>query len=158
MIFRHVGFGADFSAASRAAAAIASEMAPCRRRETPRAKRSVDFPVMMGEHVSGSEGTNAQERPDDSPRQHRGLEHVGLEPLIQKSHGDHRPSAGIWVGLVAVAERLKAAAEVQTQIPQPRGSGTWDRGAVIVRNRLTNGPLDHGLPLLVRTLPRPPLE
>ena len=78
--------------ASRAAPAIACEMAPVPPlRKTPRAKRPVDLAhVVMEQHVGGAGRPHAQERADDARRGHRRLQDVGLEPLIEEVGRAHR--------------------------------------------------------------------
>ena len=60
-------------------------------REAPRAERAVDLAhVVVKQHVSGARRSHAEERSDDPRCRHRRLEHVGLEPLIEKIDGAHR--------------------------------------------------------------------
>ncbi len=150
MIFETAASVRISTPASRAAPAMASEIAPVPPRdEAPRSERAVDLAhVVMEEHVRGAGRAHAEERPDDAGSRHRGLEHVGLEPLIEEVHGAHRHELDLVV-LVLVAQRLKAAAEVH-QVHQP---ARIERGGIRrghVQDRLDEpSHLDHRLAVLV---------
>ncbi len=89
--------------ASRAASAMAFEIAPVPpRAEPPRSERAVDLAhVVMQQHVRRAGRAHAEERPDDARRRHRGLEHVGLEPLVEEIDRAHRHQLDLVVLVVA---------------------------------------------------------
>ena len=80
-------------------------------RESPGAESAVDFShVVMEQDVGGSGRAHSEERADDSGGRHRGLEHIGLEPLIEKVDGAHGHELNLVV-LVVAREVLEAASD-----------------------------------------------
>ena len=67
---------------------------------------------MVQQHIGGAGRSHAQKRPDDARRRHRRLEHVGLEPLIEKVGRAHRHQLNL---VVAVLVRQRAEAPRQEQ-------------------------------------------
>ena len=60
-------------------------------RQAPGAEGAVDLAhVVVQQDVGGARRPHAEERADDARRAHRGLQHVGLEPLIEEVHRAHR--------------------------------------------------------------------
>ena len=64
----------------------------------------------MQQNVGGARRAHAEKRADDSRGRHRGLEHIGLEPLIEKINGGHGHQLDLVVFVVA-RHALKAAAD-----------------------------------------------
>ena len=59
--------------------------------QSPRSERAVDLAhVVVQQHVGRARRSHAEKRADDPRRRHRRLEHVGLEPLIEKIDRAHR--------------------------------------------------------------------
>ena len=59
--------------------------------ESPRSERAVDFAhVVVEQHVGGARRSHTLKRADDARGRHRRLQHVGLEPLIEKIGRAHR--------------------------------------------------------------------
>ena len=117
--------------------------------KSPRAERAVDLAhVVMEEHVGGSRRSHAEERPDDARRRHRGLEHVGLEPLVEKIHRAHRHE----LDLVVLIGARQATKPLQ-QEEQLLESSRIERGRIRRQhaedrsNEATH--LDHGFPVFV---------
>ncbi len=78
-------------------------------RESPGTEGAVDFAhVVMEQNVGGSRRAHAEKRPDDAGRGHGGLEHVGLEPLVEEVDGAHGHELHLVV-LVAAGQILEAA-------------------------------------------------
>ena len=102
----------------------------------------------MEQHVGGSRRAHAEERPDDARRRHRGLEHVGLEPLIEKVHGAHRHELDLVV-LIAARQTTKALQQEEQLLESSR----IERGRIRRQhaedrsNEATH--LDHRLPVFV---------
>ena len=79
--------------------------------ESPGAECAVDFShVVMQQNVGGSRRAHAEECADDSGGRHRGLEDVGLEPLIEKIDGAHGHELDLVVFVVA-RHALEAASD-----------------------------------------------
>ena len=71
-------------------------------RQSPGAERAVDLAhVVMEQHVRRAGRPDAEKRPDDARRRHRRLEHVGLEPLIEKVDRAHRHELDLVVLIAA---------------------------------------------------------
>ena len=59
--------------------------------KAPRAERAVDLAhVVVQQHVGRTRRAHAEERADDAGRRHSRLEHVGLEPPVEKIDRAHR--------------------------------------------------------------------
>ena len=69
---------------------------------------------MMKQHVGRARRARSEESADDPARRLRRLEHVGLEPLIQKIRRAHRHQLDERVEALAAQ-----AAEVFTELEQP---------------------------------------
>ena len=67
---------------------------------------------MVEQHVSRARRSHAEKRPDDARRRHRRLEHVGLEPLIEKVDRAHRQQLNL-VDAIVMAHAAKALADGQ---------------------------------------------
>ena len=87
-------------------------------REAPRPEVPVDLPhVVVEQHVRGPRRTRPEEGADDPARGQRGLQHVGLEPLLEevgRAHGHQLGEKVELVGLQAqeVASEAKHAGHV----------------------------------------------
>ena len=80
-------------------------------RESPGAKCAVNLShVVVQQHVGGAGRAHAEEGADDSRGRHGGLEHVGLEPLVEEVDGAHGHELHLVV-LVFAVEVLEAAAQ-----------------------------------------------
>ena len=66
----------------------------------------------MQQNISSAGRAHAEKRSNDSRCRHRGLQHVGFEPLIQKIDGAHRHQLHLVV-FVFRGQTLKAAAKEQ---------------------------------------------
>ena len=110
--FRDGGLGANFD--SGFAGGVGDGIGDCSGAaagESPGAECAVDFShVVMQQNVGGSGRAHAEKRADDSRRRHGGLEHVGLEPLIEKIDGAHGHELDLVVFVVA-RHALKALAD-----------------------------------------------
>ncbi len=81
--------------------------------ETPGAKCAVDLAhVVVQQDVGGAGRAHAEKRADDSRRRHGGLEHVGLEPLVEEIDRAHGHELHLVV-LVFAVEVFEAAAQEQ---------------------------------------------
>ena len=79
--------------------------------KAPGAEGAVDLAhVVVQQHVGGARRAHAEEGADDARGRHGGLEHVGLEPLVEKVDRAHGHQLHLVV-LVLAAEVLEAAAE-----------------------------------------------
>ena len=103
---------------------------------------------MVQQHVRGARRTHAEKRADDPRRRHRRLEHVSLEPLIEKVDCAHRHQLHLVV-LIFVRQFLKTASE-ETQVLPALGIECRRIGRRHAHDRLHEvGHLDHGLAVLV---------
>ena len=107
---RYLGLDFDASFARRVGDGV-GDRAGAAARETPGAKCAVDLAhVVVQQHVGGAGRAHAEKRADDSRRRHRGLEHVGLEPLVEEIDGAHGHELHLVV-LVFAVEVFEAAAQ-----------------------------------------------
>ena len=102
----HAGFASSVGDGIRNRASTAAG-------ESPGAKRAVDLAhVVVQQNVGGSGRAHAEKGADDSRGRHRGLEHVGLEPLVEKVDRAHGHELHLVV-LVFAVEVFEAAAQEQ---------------------------------------------
>ena len=94
----------------RAADRVADPAGPALR-DPPGTERAVDLAhVVVEQDVGGARALDALVRADDPGRGHRGLERVGLEPLVEEFRGAHRHQLDE-DRLLALRELLEAAGE-----------------------------------------------
>ena len=97
--------------------------------QSPRPERAVDLAhVVVEQDVRRARRTHAQERADDAAGRHRRLEHVGLEPLVEKVRRAHRHELHL---VVAIGTRQVAEAPAQErqprQLPRVERPRVWRR-------------------------------
>ena len=138
--------------ASRAAPAMAiADRAGAAAREAPGAERAVDLAhVVVQQHVGRARRAHAEERADDPARRHRGLQHVGLEPLVEqvgRAHGHELEQ----VVLVGRGEAPGSAGPAAQSRARPRHvAATAGRAAPWTRIGLTKRAMSrHRLRVLV---------
>ena len=109
---RDADFGLDLHASF--AGRIGNRIGDCAcsaARKAPGAEGAVDLAhVVMKQNVSRAGRAHAEKRSDNSRRRHGGLEHVGLEPLVEEIDGAHGHQLHLVV-LVLAAQALEAPAE-----------------------------------------------
>ena len=123
-------------------------------RQAPRAERAVDLAhVVVEQHVGGARRSHAEKRADDARRRHRRLEHVGLEPLVEKVDRAHRHELDLVVPVV-VRQRAEAACRGTADPSSPRGSSEVGSGGVMLEDRLDEPRPSRPSPCRTRRTPR----
>ena len=118
---RALGANLRAEAAGRVADGV-RDRAGAAARQAPRAERAVDLAhVVVQQHVGRTRRSHAEERADDARRAHRGLQHVGLEPLIEEVHRAHRQQLHLVDAVVRRASR-GSACPCRRSSSSPRGS------------------------------------
>ena len=117
--------------------------------ESPRSERPVDFAhVVMEQHVRRARRAHTLKRADDARCRHRRLQHVGLEPLIEKIGRAHRHQLHEPVARFG-RHRLEAAAEPE-ELAQVGRRERQRIGRADVERRLDEARhVDHRLAVLV---------
>ena len=118
-------------------------------RQSPRSERAVDLAhVVVQQHVGRARRSHAEKRADDPRRRHRRLEHVGLEPLIEKIDRAHRQQLHL-VQAIVEAHAAEALADRQ-QLEQAARIERRRIGRQHAEDRLGEAAhLDHRLAVFV---------
>ena len=147
---RNRGLGADLGAEGlRGAGDRVGHAAGAALRDAPGTERAVDLAHVVVEQDVGRAGrVDALVRADDPGRRHRGLERVGLEPLVEEVLRGHRHQLDE-DGLLALGELPEAAGEARERHQRARvvvgGVGRHD-----AQDRLDEaGHLHHELAVLL---------
>jgi hypothetical protein len=110
--FRNRSFGADFD--SGLASGVGNRIRNCAgaaTRKSPGTEGAVNLShVVMQQNVSGAGRAHAEKSSDNARRRHRRLEHIGLEPLIEKVDGAHGHELDLVVFILA-RHALEAASD-----------------------------------------------
>ena len=123
--------------------------------EPPGAERAVDLAhVVVQQHVRRPGGPRTHERADDPARRLRRLEHVGLEPLVEKIGGAHRHQLVERVEML-LARATEMLAELEQSSRSRRRRATSDRAGPCRGSASPPSPCGASAGRTRRTLRRP---